>query len=112
MENNTPVLSARQAQIQIIEIIKRFRELAAIHTEKGHFINFKAEITNVGFLAILKLWVLTKADDIRLYTPGELDNDHITIIYRPAPGCIISIESEKCHKLDRQKLINRNINMN
>lgn len=112
MENNTPVLTARQAQIQIIETIKRFRELASLHTQKGHFINFKAEIENVGFIDMFLLYAMTKADDIRLYTPGELDNDHITIIYRPYKGCVISIESVKCYKFDKEKLTKRKINLN
>lgn len=112
MENQTPKLTARQAQIQIIETIKRFRELAAQHTQKGHFINFKAEIQNVLFTDIFILYAMTKADDIRLWTPNETESNYVTIIYRPYKGCVISIESEPCYNLDKQRLMKRNINMN
>lgn len=103
-------LTAKQAQIQIAEIIKAFYDLAKIHQDR--FIKFTGEIENVGFLEILKLWTLLKSDKIRLYMPGELDNDRITIMYRPDNGCVISIESEKCNTLNKQDLMKRKINMN
>lgn len=84
------VLTTREVQILIIEFIKQFREMAAI---KKDFFKMNAEIKNVGFLSMIQLWSKVRTPNKRLYLPGELDNEFMTIVYKPAPNCIITIES-------------------
>lgn len=86
-----PEISAQQAQVMIVEMIKNFREVAAI--KKGVFHRMNAEIKDVSFVGIIHLWSLIITPNKRLYLPGELDNEHITIVYKPAPNCVITIES-------------------
>lgn len=96
--------SAIEAQHEIIEIIRSFRHMAEHQTCR-----MSATIENVGFSDFISLYKTIITPKKRLFMPGEIDNENMTFIYTPAPGCTIVVESEPCVKLwPRINLINAN----
>lgn len=87
-------ITVTQAQKKIAEIIDLFIETAAMQPGK-----LMASIEPMGMYEICTLFNRMKTDKKMLYVPGELDNDRITILYFPAPNCVIEIESEPLKKV-------------
>lgn len=80
-----------EAQTQIEEIFTAFNLMIA-----KNVMRMTAIIENVDLTSIVKIHEDLPKDKCRLYMPGEIENENISIIYVPAPGCTICIESEPC----------------
>jgi hypothetical protein len=102
--NAMKVKSQIDAQIHINEMLEIFNSMLA----KG-IMRMNGIIENVAFTDVIKLYHdhLDKRKAF-LYMPGEIGNENITIIYTPAPGFTIAIESEPCVNYKPRTLIHYN----
>lgn len=99
-------VSTNEAQLAIIEIMNHASRIVARHTTPP---NIRADIGNVGFADIFKLYSRLITHKKRLYLPGEVGTESVVIVYNVAPGIMIWIESEPCVKLKPKiNLINWN----
>jgi hypothetical protein len=98
-------ISAIEAQINIIETIDRFRELAKLNPNG----RMSAFILNVGFSDIFIVYSRLKTKYKQIYLPKDTGKNVITIIYVVCPGVSITIESEPCLNL-KPKLNSINYN--
>lgn len=89
-------ITALEAQNRIVEFIKSFIKMTSSGPGK-----FTAGIQNVDFIEFINLYHHIKTDKKAIYMPGELETETMTLIYIPAPDCIITIESEPCVKVWR-----------
>lgn len=80
-----------EAQTQIEEILTAFNLMVG-----KNVMRMTAIIENVGIVDLTRIHADLPKDKCRLYIPGEIGNENISIIYVPAPGCTICIESEPC----------------
>lgn len=87
----------------VIYAMQKFEECA-----KENIMRSATTIENVAFADTIKLFSLIPAPK-RLFLPGEIGNENITILVTPAPGFTICIESEPCLKfVPKINLINYN----
>lgn len=98
-------ISATEAQINIIETIDRFRELAKINP----YSNMSAFIVNVRFTDIFIVYSRIKTKYKQIYMQEETGKNVITLVYVVCPGVSITIESEPCFKV-RPKINSINYN--
>lgn len=87
-------ISVDEAQVGIVEIISRFRELAKIYpTQK-----MSAKIENIGLTDLFILFSRIQTNNKRIFMPNESGLKGISIVYVLCPGVSITIESEPCLK--------------
>lgn len=87
-------------QKQICKIIGQNLQYASKMIAEGKQMpKFYTEIENVGFFDMFSLWTKLRTDNKRLFMPGELENDRITIVYKVSADFVIQIESEPCFNL-------------
>lgn len=68
-------------------------------------------ISEVRFVDVFSLYNYLPANKKKLFLPGEIGNENITLIYTPVDGCTIIIQSEPCIDY-RYKIHNIDINLN
>jgi hypothetical protein len=96
--------TANEAHFEVIQILDAFEQMA-----KNKVFKMTATIENVAFADFIALYKTFLTPNKALFMPGEIDNENMTMIYTPCPGCTIAIESEPCVKLyPRINLINYN----
>jgi hypothetical protein len=100
-------ITAFEAQLMIVEFIGMFQEIAA---KKPQNSKFTATIENVSFLEFFQLYSRIKTPYKSLMMPGEFGTETMVMIYLPAPGCTIAIESEPCMKMWKGSIKNKNMN--
>lgn len=94
----------QEAYFEITEIIAAFQHMAEKKVTK-----MNATIENVGMIDLIIIHKMMITPNKRLFMPGELGTETMTMIYTPARGCTIAIESEPCVKLmPKINLINYN----
>jgi len=98
-------ITALDAQRMIVSTIHQHLQYVTSLMAQGKQIpKFYTEIENVGFYEILSLWLKLKTDKKRLFMPGDLENDRITIVYMVTNDFVIQIESEPCFKLKAKEI--------
>lgn len=91
-----PSLTIIQVQKKVVQIISDFMELQRTKNKNQ---KLYVTITNVGLTDLIIYYYKTITPNKRLLLPEEFDSDCLCMIYTPAPGCIISIESEVSTKV-------------
>ena len=98
-------LTTIDAQKMIVSTIGQHLQYVTSLMAQGKQVpKFYTEIENVGFFDILALWLKLQTENKRLFLPGDLENDRITIVYMVTNDFVIQIESEPCFKLNVKEI--------
>ncbi len=73
---------------------------------------FLSTIEDVDFFAMFTLWKNLKTKNKLLFLPGDLEDDKVTIVYKPAYNCVIEITSEPAGRMNKSYLKGIYINCN
>lgn len=90
------VISEIQALRMINEIMRIYDTMPDEMIAKGRF---KAEVDDVRFTDLVKLFYRIPPGKARIYMPGEVGTETMVILYDVVPGFTITIQSEQCVKL-------------
>lgn len=89
-----------KAKIQVLDAIKDFNSVSAERNALGKpFTKMTSHIENVGYADLMTLYNRMGDVNKMLFMPWELDSDRAVIIFIPAPGFVIHIESEPANRM-------------
>lgn len=99
-------LTTLDAQFMITDFMTMFNDMAS----KTPNTRMNATIENVGFIDFFDLYRRVRTKNKRLFMPGEYGTETMVMVYTPAPGFIICIESEPCLKVWKGSIKGKNLN--
>lgn len=93
-------LTGSEAYMKAIEALEYLKQEIQRYDDMNQLVpSFTEEIENVTMMGVLELHNVFDFGNKRLFTPSEIDDNRMTLIWNPFPGCVISFESEPLSKV-------------
>lgn len=93
-------LTGSEAYMKAIEALEYLKQEIQRYDDMNQLVPaFTEEIENVNMIGIVELYNVFDFGKRQLFAPNDCDDNRMTLIWNPFPGCVISFESEPLSKV-------------